>query len=180
MHELEPHYGARSGGVSSKGSSVGSSRGSSGNTTPTSGQLLAMSFPRPYIWHFSFHATIIHQFPHESPLCNSFTSRYCFISRLNFTLRSHRRPTWEINLSIQTVPYTSREYYRFLISQRSQPVHVPSLKDSPKMEVNQTEAITYEWYLCSRWTEHHTRRGRKASKGINCGSDCSDVDDSFL
>ena len=46
MHELELHYGARSGGVSSKGSSVGLSRGSSGNTTPTSGQLLAMSFPR--------------------------------------------------------------------------------------------------------------------------------------
>ena len=72
-----------------------------------------------------------------------------------------------------------REYYRFLISQRSV-CPCSSLKDSPKMEVNQTEAITYEWYLCSRWTEHHTCRGRKASKEINCGSDCSTVDDSFL
>ena len=67
----------------------------------------------------------------------------CFVLRFQFTLRSHSKPTREINLPLPTVSCTPREYYRFLISQRSLSVHVESERFS-KMEVNQTEAIIYE------------------------------------
>ena len=89
---------------------------------------------------------------------------HAFLFYLKFKVypeKSQSRSTWEINLSIQTVSYTSREYYRFLISQRSQSVPVRVWKILPKWKSTRLKQLHMNG-ICAHaeQTTKHVEEGR--------------------